>query len=102
MPARLATKVDQSWRPAREPATRARASARAVRPMWCEIRVRGHLDDVWSAWFDGLAIARTEDGETVLAGELPDQAALHGALTKVRDLGLPLLAVTSDGRDDRG
>lgn len=67
--------------------------------MRCEIRVRGHLDDAWTAWFDGLAIARTEDGETVLAGDLPDQAALHGALTKVRDLGLPLLAVICDERD---
>ncbi len=70
--------------------------------MWCEIRVRGHLDDIWSAWFDGLTIARTEDGETLLAGDLSDQAALHGALIKIRDLGLPLLAMTCDQRDDRG
>jgi hypothetical protein len=69
--------------------------------MWCEIRVRGHLDGTWSAWFDGLALTHLPDGETVLAGDLPDQAALHGALAKVRDLGLPLLEVTCDERDDR-
>ncbi len=69
--------------------------------MWCEIRVRGHLDGTWSAWFDGLALTHLPDGETVLAGDLPDQAALHGALVKVRDLGLPLLEVTCDERDDR-
>ena len=69
--------------------------------MRCEIRVKGHLDDARSAWFDGLALTRTEDGETVLAGDLPDQAALHGALAKVRDLGLPLLELTCAERDDR-
>ena len=61
--------------------------------MWCEIRVRGHLDGSWSAWFDGLAVTDAAGGEAVLAGELPDQAALHGVLIKVRDLGLPLLGV---------
>ena len=65
----------------------------AVEPMWCEIRVRGQLDATWSAWFDGLAVTDAADGEAVLIGELPDQAALHGVLIKVRDLGLPLLAV---------
>ena len=69
--------------------------------MWCEIRVRGQLDDVWSAWFDGLALTHSTDGDTVLAGDLPDQAALHGALIKIRDLGLPLLAVTCDERNDQ-
>jgi len=58
-----------------------------------EIRVRGHLDDSWSAWFAGLAIANLATGETVLTGGLPDQAALHGVLIRVRDLGLPLLSV---------
>ena len=65
----------------------------AVERMWCEIRVRGQLDGDWSAWFDGLAVADGADGEAVLAGELADQAALHGVLIKVRDLGLPLLGV---------
>ena len=64
-----------------------------VGPMRCEIRVRGQLDGSWAAWFNGLAVTDAEDGEAVLAGELPDQAALHGVLTKVRDLGLPLLGM---------
>ena len=58
-----------------------------------EIRVQGHLDSTWSEWFDGLAITSLENGESVLAGRLPDQAALHGVMIKVRDLGLPLLGV---------
>ena len=65
----------------------------AAEPLWCEIRVRGQLDGSWSAWFGGLAVADGADGEAVLAGELPDQAVLHGVLIKVRDLGLPLLGV---------
>ena len=69
--------------------------------MWCEIRVQGHLDGSWSAWFDGLKVTIAERGESVLGGSLPDQAALHGVLTKVRDLGLPLLAVTCTGGDPR-
>jgi hypothetical protein len=58
-----------------------------------EIRVRGHIDQHWSAWFDGLTISYDEDGSTVLRGPLADEAALHGVLMKVRDLALPLLAV---------
>ena len=60
-----------------------------------EIRVKGHLGERWSEWFDGLEITNLEDGEALLSGEIMDQAALHGVLAKVRDLGLPLLAVTS-------
>jgi hypothetical protein len=60
-----------------------------------EIRVKGHLESHWSAWFDGLTISNEANGEALLHGPLPDQAALHGVLMKVRDLGLPLLAVTS-------
>ncbi len=59
-----------------------------------EIRVKGHLDGRWSEWFDGLVISNLKNGEAVLSGEIVDQAALHGALIKVRDLGLPLLAVS--------
>ncbi len=59
------------------------------------IHVRGHLHEGWSAWFDGLAIEQEPDGTTVLAGPVPDQAALHGILVKVRDLGLILLSVAS-------
>jgi hypothetical protein len=62
-----------------------------------EIRVQGHLDADWSAWFAGLAITSLPGGETRLAGELADEAALHGVLARVRDLGLPLLAVRREG-----
>jgi hypothetical protein len=66
------------------------------------IRVRGHLDDRWADWFGGLDLQRQDDGTTVLAGPIVDQAALHGVLAGIRDLGLPLLAVDrmteSDGK----
>ena len=58
-----------------------------------EIRVKGHLDARWGAWFDGLAIARGSDGTTIIHGPVADQAALHGLLQKIRDLGLPLISV---------
>jgi hypothetical protein len=61
---------------------------------WYEIRVQGLLDDRWSSWLDGLVLSRRDDGTTVLSGPLPDQAALHGVLRKVGDLGLSLLSVT--------
>ena len=64
------------------------------------IRVKGHLDGHWSAWFDGLAISNQENGEAVLRGPLADQAALHGVLIKIRDLGLPLLAITTVATDE--
>ena len=57
------------------------------------IRVEGRLDTNWSDWFNGLVIAPQADDETVLAGPVADQAALHGLLAKIRDLGLPLLSV---------
>ena len=58
-----------------------------------EIRVKGHLDTRWAAWFDGLAIAHGSDGTTIFSGLVADQAALHGLLQKIRDLGLPLISV---------
>ncbi len=58
-----------------------------------EIRLQGHLDQHWSAWFDGLTITYDGDDRTLLRGELSDEAALHGVLMKVRDLAVPLLAV---------
>ena len=58
-----------------------------------EIRLQGHLDPRWAAWFDGLTLTRESDGTTVIHGSVVDQAALHGLLGKVRDLGLPLIAV---------
>ena len=61
---------------------------------WYEIRVQGRLDQRWSEWFEGLAITYDADDNTVLRGPLTDEAALHGVLSKVRDLTLPLLAVS--------
>lgn len=63
-----------------------------------EIRVRGHLDSRWAAWFEGLTITCAANGETLLRGPVSDQAALHGLLRRVRDLGLPLLAVHAADR----
>ena len=59
-----------------------------------EIRIKGHLDDKWTEWFEGLTITLEEDGNTLLTGQVVDQAALHGLLKKVRDLGLPLVSVS--------
>ncbi len=63
-------------------------------PLRYEIRLRGSLDARWAAWFDGMSLTTGDDGTTVLAGPVTDQAALHGLLQKVRDLGLPLHSVT--------
>ena len=62
-----------------------------------ELRVQGHLDDRWSDWLGGLVVRRQADGTTVLAGSIVDQAGLHGVITRIRDLGLPLLAVQRIG-----
>jgi hypothetical protein len=62
-----------------------------------QIRIKGHLGSQWADWFDRLTITLEEDGNTLLAGPLVDQAALHGILKKVRDLGMPLLSVNSVG-----
>lgn len=62
-------------------------------PSQYEIRLQGHLAEQWAAWFGGLTITLAENGETLLTGPIADQAALHGLLRTVRDLGLPLLAV---------
>jgi hypothetical protein len=58
-----------------------------------KIRVRGYLDREWAVWFDRLIITHAEDGDTVLYGPVADQAALHGLLAKIRDLGLLLVSV---------
>jgi hypothetical protein len=58
------------------------------------IRIKGHLDDKWADWFEGMTITPMGNGETLLQGPVSDQAALYGLLRKVRDLGLPLLSVT--------
>jgi hypothetical protein len=64
-----------------------------------EICVQGHIGQAWSRWFDDLVVEELDDGTTVLRGDLPDQAALHGLLNKVRDLGMTLLSVER-ARDD--
>lgn len=64
-----------------------------------EIIVQGHLDARWESWFDELSITNAADGTAVLAGEIRDQAALHGVLVKIRDLGLPLIAVQRLAQD---
>jgi len=58
-----------------------------------EIRIQGQLDDRWAARFEGMTLTRTDNGDTLLIGPVVDQAALHGLLRKVRDLGMPLLWV---------
>ncbi|MBN1317576.1 MAG: hypothetical protein JXA42_18985 [Anaerolineales bacterium] len=70
--------------------------------MWVyEIRVEGHLGDSWSPWLEGMSIIRCVDGQTVITGPLPDEAALHGVLAKIRDLGLPLINVNRLSTDDK-
>lgn len=64
-----------------------------------EIKIKGHLDESWSDWFEGLAFSYGSDGTTTLSGEIFDQAALHGLLKKIRDLGMPLLSVNRHGSD---
>lgn len=58
-----------------------------------EIRVRGQSGSHWRAWFEGLTLTSVENGETLMAGPIQDQAAWHGILVKIRDLGLPLVSV---------
>jgi len=64
-------------------------------PMIYQIRIKGHLGTQWTDWFEGLSITLEDNGEMLLTGPVVDQAALHGLLKKVRDLGMPLLSVTS-------
>jgi len=69
-------------------------------PVQYEIRLKGHLEARWAAWFDGLSLTQESDGTTVIRGSVIDQAALHGLLNKVRDLGLPLIAVKQVSLND--
>ena len=63
-------------------------------PVIYQIRIKGHLDHQWTHQFEGLTITLEEDGNTLLSGPVADQAALHGLLKKVRDLGMPLISVS--------
>jgi hypothetical protein len=69
-------------------------------PLRYEIRVQGHLHSRWAAWFDGLDLDQESGGVTVIHGPVVDQAALHGLLHKLRDVGLPLLSVSQVDRPD--
>jgi hypothetical protein len=74
------------------------------KPWRCELRIKGHLDDRWADWFESPTFTHESDGTTILHSPVVDQAALHGLLRKVRDLGLPSIAVVqfdskqADGR----
>ena len=70
----------------------------ANQPVFYRIQIKGHLGEQWMGWFEGLTITLEEDGNTLLQGPVIDQAALYGLLRKVRDLGMPLLAVNLDER----
>ena len=67
---------------------------------WYEIRLKGHLDSRWAAWFDGLSLTNDSDGTTVISGPVLDQAALHGLLQRVRDVGIPLVSVAQIDPDE--
>lgn len=71
------------------------------RPLCYQLRLQGHLNQQWQSWFDGLTIELIANGDTLLTGPVIDQAALHGLLKKVRDLGMPLLAVNRVDPDEQ-
>ena len=70
-------------------------------PVFYEIRVKGHIGDSWSSWFEGMTIRHEESGETLLSGPLVDASALYGVLMKLRDLGLPLVGVRQTHSDSK-
>ena len=80
-------------------ATSPASAAGQISPIHYQIRLQGHLYARWTAWFDGLIVTRERDGTTLMRGPVVDQAALHGLLRKLADLGLPLLGVTQVGPD---
>ncbi len=70
------------------------SASEKAQPMVYQIRIEGQLGRQWTVWFEGLTITALDNGETLLTGPVVDQAALHGLLRKVRDLGVPLLSVS--------
>jgi hypothetical protein len=66
-------------------------------PEYYEIKIKGYLDPRWEDWFSGLTLTHLENNETLLSGQLPDQAALHGMLERIRDLNLSLISVNCSG-----
>ncbi len=79
--------------PTSQPSSDVPSAERTLVPQY-EIRVSGHLGSRWAAWFDGQSLTNENDGTTVISGPVVDQAALHGLLTQLRDLGIPLVSVT--------
>jgi hypothetical protein len=75
------------------------ASPKRQVPAGYQIRIAGHLDQHWSAWFGDLDLTHEEDGTTSLTGAIADQAELHGVLTKIRDLGVTLISLTLVDRE---
>jgi len=65
-----------------------------------QIKIKGILDDKWSDWFDGFTIAHQTENETILEGPVPDQAALHGLLARIRDLGLPIRSIVNLSQEE--
>jgi len=74
---------------------------RMDKPTLFHIRVKGHLDDAWADWFEGLTISNQENGEAVLSGRLPDQSAIYGILNRLGNLGLSLISVNSIDEENR-
>jgi hypothetical protein len=68
-------------------------------PTFYEIRVKSHLESAWADWFDGLTISNLENGEAILTGYLLDQAALHGVLNRISNLGLTLISVNAGAEE---
>jgi hypothetical protein len=71
-------------------------------PIICEIKIKGRLEKRWAEWFEGLTFTHESDGTTTLSGPLPDQAALHSILLKIRDMNLTLISVTQDVSNSEG
>ena len=88
--------ADASTKDARSDASAAGQSS----PLQYDIRVKGHLDPRWAAWFSGMSLTNESDGTTVIHGPVVDQAALHGLLQNLRDIGVPLVSVTQGNRDE--